>query len=56
LDKIKLLYVFKVFYKNSNVFIVTNDDKVYAFGNNSNGVLGFGNYKAYLIIKKEFSL
>jgi hypothetical protein len=25
--------------------MVTNDDKVYAFGNNSNGVLGFGNYK-----------
>ncbi len=45
LNKIKFLYVFKDFSKNSNVFIATNDDKVYALGNNSNGVLGFGNYK-----------
>jgi alpha-tubulin suppressor-like RCC1 family protein len=39
LNEIKLLYVFN----KNNVLIVTNDDKVFAFGNNIYGVLGFGN-------------
>jgi alpha-tubulin suppressor-like RCC1 family protein len=39
LNEIKLSYIFK----NNNVLIVTNDDKVFAFGSNNNGVLGFGN-------------
>jgi hypothetical protein len=47
-NQIKLLFVFKqyVFCDKQyydNVLIVTNDDKVFAFGNNSCGVLGFGN-------------
>jgi hypothetical protein len=43
LNEIKLLYVFKDYNNNNNVLIVTNDDKVFAFGNNKWGVLGFGN-------------
>jgi alpha-tubulin suppressor-like RCC1 family protein len=39
LNKIKLLYVLNY----NNVLIVTNDDKVFAFGSNWRGVLGFGN-------------
>ncbi len=38
MNGIKLLYVFK----SNNVLIVTNDDKVFAFGNNNRGVLDFG--------------
>jgi alpha-tubulin suppressor-like RCC1 family protein len=41
LSEIKFLYVFKDF--KNNVLIVTNDDKVFAFGDNKWGVLGFGN-------------
>jgi alpha-tubulin suppressor-like RCC1 family protein len=37
LNKIKFLYIF-----DSNKFIVTEDDKVFATGSNSKGVLGFG--------------
>jgi alpha-tubulin suppressor-like RCC1 family protein len=44
LSEIKCLYVFKDYYKNDkNVLIVTNDDNVFAFGDNNYGVLGFGN-------------
>jgi alpha-tubulin suppressor-like RCC1 family protein len=44
LSKIKCLYVFKDYYKNDkNVLIVTNDDNVFALGDNNCGVLGFGN-------------
>jgi alpha-tubulin suppressor-like RCC1 family protein len=39
LQEIKLLYAFK----NFNLFFVTKDDKVFAFGSNDCGVLGFGN-------------
>jgi alpha-tubulin suppressor-like RCC1 family protein len=38
LSEIKVLYIFK----NNNALIVTNDDKVFTFGNNNNGVLVFG--------------
>ncbi len=41
LSEIKLLYIFKN-YNENNALIVTNDDKVFAFGDNSYGVLGFG--------------
>jgi alpha-tubulin suppressor-like RCC1 family protein len=43
LNEIKLLHVFKDNFNKNNVLIVTNDDKVFAFGNNNRGVLGFGN-------------
>jgi hypothetical protein len=43
LSEIKLLYVFKDIFDKNNVLIVTNDDKVFAFGNNYWGVLGFPN-------------
>jgi alpha-tubulin suppressor-like RCC1 family protein len=36
-------YVFEDYENKKNVFIVTNDDKVFAFGNNDFGDLGFGN-------------
>jgi len=39
-QNIKLLYVFEYFGKN--VFLVTNEDKVYCFGFNRRGLLGFG--------------
>jgi alpha-tubulin suppressor-like RCC1 family protein len=55
LNEIKLLSVFRV--NNPNILIVTNDDKVFAFGHNSNGILGFGNdYKINeLTINEELS-
>ncbi len=40
MNKIKCLYVMI-----DNVLIVTNDDKVFTSGNNSYGVLGFGDNK-----------
>jgi hypothetical protein len=43
LSEIKLLYVFKDYLSENNVLIVTNGDKVFVFGNNYKGVLGFGN-------------
>jgi alpha-tubulin suppressor-like RCC1 family protein len=43
LSEIKLLYVFKDNFNKNNVLIVTNDDKIFAFGNNYWGVLGFSN-------------
>ncbi len=39
-QNIKILYVFTN--HKENVFLVTNDDKVYCFGSNSFGLLGFG--------------
>jgi len=44
IENIKLFYVCKVYSKTSenNVLIVTNDDKIYVFGRNYCGVLGFG--------------
>ncbi len=53
MNEIKLLYVFT----KNNILIVTNDDKVFAFGNNSNGVLGFANYRELneLTINEELS-
>jgi hypothetical protein len=39
LSEIKVLYIFK----NNCALIVTNDEKVFAFGNNNNGVSVFGN-------------
>jgi alpha-tubulin suppressor-like RCC1 family protein len=52
-DKIKLLYVFS----KNNVFLVTNDDKIFAFGDNKGRVLGFGhkNSISELTINKELS-
>jgi alpha-tubulin suppressor-like RCC1 family protein len=56
LNEIKLLYIFEDFFfenKNKyNVFIVTNDDKVYASGINQFGVLGFGHQYE----KQEFTV
>jgi alpha-tubulin suppressor-like RCC1 family protein len=43
LNEIKLLYVFGDAINKNNVLIVTHDDKVFAFGDNEWGVLGFGN-------------
>jgi hypothetical protein len=40
---IKLLYIFKDYENKSNLFIVKKKDKVLTFGENSFGVLGFGN-------------
>jgi hypothetical protein len=53
LNEIRLLHVFN----GNNVFIVTNDDKVFAFGANGCGVLGFGNNNRVndLIINEELS-
>jgi alpha-tubulin suppressor-like RCC1 family protein len=42
LNEINFLYVFKYLESKSNVFVATNDDKIYAFGDNRYGVLGFG--------------
>ncbi len=43
-QNIKLLHVFKDLFKEKlNVFLVTNDDKVYCLGSNRNGLLDFGN-------------
>jgi alpha-tubulin suppressor-like RCC1 family protein len=60
LNEIKFLFVFKKYeYKKAfnNVLIVTNDDKVFAFGNNIYGVLGFGNEIEVnqLILNEELS-
>jgi hypothetical protein len=44
---IKILYVFKDNANKSNVFIVTNNDKVYAFGENTYGVLGLGHSEEF---------
>ncbi len=41
LNEIKLLYVFENNENKKSVLIVTNGDKAFAFGNNSNGVLWF---------------
>jgi E3 ubiquitin-protein ligase HERC2 len=40
LINIKIIYVFG--YKETKVIVVTKDDKCYAFGQNTDGVLGFG--------------
>ncbi len=57
LNEIKLLYVFKDFGNYNNVLIVTNDDKIFAFGDNCLGVLGFGNTNTVneLTINEELS-
>jgi alpha-tubulin suppressor-like RCC1 family protein len=56
LNEIKLLYIFEDFFVENenkyNVFIVTNEDKVYASGINKFGVLGFG----HKYEKQEFTL
>jgi alpha-tubulin suppressor-like RCC1 family protein len=44
LNEIKFLYISEQWGDEKSVFIVTNDDKVFAFGNNGNGVLGFGHF------------
>jgi alpha-tubulin suppressor-like RCC1 family protein len=56
LNEIKLLYVFKD-YNENNALIVTNDDKVFAFGSNSYGVLGFGHWSQIkeITINEELS-
>jgi alpha-tubulin suppressor-like RCC1 family protein len=41
-QRVKVLYVFEDVLKGYNVFIVTKDDKTYAFGYNSHNRLGFG--------------
>ncbi len=48
-QRVKILYIFenyewhsKLVLKGYNVLIVTKDDKTYAFGENSLGLLGFG--------------
>ncbi len=44
-SQVKALYIFKhksVISRKSNVFIIMNDDKAFAFGPNNYGVLGFG--------------
>jgi hypothetical protein len=45
LRELKFFYVFKNFIEESNVFIVTNEDKVFCLGSNNYGVLGFGHQK-----------
>jgi alpha-tubulin suppressor-like RCC1 family protein len=40
-QRVKILYVFE----RNNVFIVTKNDKTYAFGENSENLLGFGHYR-----------
>jgi alpha-tubulin suppressor-like RCC1 family protein/tRNA A-37 threonylcarbamoyl transferase component Bud32 len=44
-NDIKNIYIFKDFFQENNAFVITNDDKVYGFGCNTNGVLGFGHRK-----------
>jgi len=57
IENIKLFYIFKDNSYESNVFIVTNDDKIHAYGGNSTGVLGFGYQKSVsqLTINDELS-
>jgi alpha-tubulin suppressor-like RCC1 family protein/tRNA A-37 threonylcarbamoyl transferase component Bud32 len=60
LNEIKLLYVFKQSHSDNvyeNAFLVTNEDKVYAFGYNKFGFLGFGDSKKIkkLLINKDLS-
>jgi alpha-tubulin suppressor-like RCC1 family protein len=56
-NEIKIIF----FYKESNLFIITNDDKVFVFGNNDYGDLGFGNLsygnnnKTKLTLNEELS-
>jgi len=54
-QSIQLFHVFNNF--ESNVFIVTNEDKIYTFGYNSDGVLGFGHKNSVneLTINEELS-
>jgi hypothetical protein len=51
LNEIKVLFVFKDHENRSNVLIVKNDDKVFAFGSNYRGLLGFGNNKSIIQLK-----
>jgi RCC1 and BTB domain-containing protein len=51
LNEIKVLFVFKDPENRSNVLIVKNDDKVFAFGSNYCGLLGFGNNKSITQLK-----
>jgi hypothetical protein len=56
INEIKFLYVYEDFFIENvnkyNVFVITNNDKVFASGINKFGVLGFGhNYE-----KKEFTI
>jgi len=59
IENIKLFHVFEDENEDHerNVFIVTNDDKIYAFGRNCNGVLGFGhmNEVGELTVNEELS-
>jgi hypothetical protein len=57
LNEIKLLHIFKDKLNDRNVLIVTNDDKVFAFGLNNWGVLGFGHQNSVkeLTINEELS-
>jgi alpha-tubulin suppressor-like RCC1 family protein len=41
-QRVKILYVFEDYDVFRNVLIVTKDDKTYAFGENSDNLLGFG--------------
>ena len=42
--QIKYFHVFNDNFSGSNVLFITFDDKVFAFGSNSYGVLGFGHW------------
>jgi alpha-tubulin suppressor-like RCC1 family protein len=60
IQNIQLFYVFKRNFiggEKTDVFIITNDDKVYAVGSNVNGVLGFGHENSVneLTINEELS-
>jgi len=57
IQNIQLFYVFVDFVGGRNVFIVTNDDNVYALGYNWNGVLGLGHENSVneLTINEELS-
>ncbi len=46
-QRVKILYVFQDYKNDINVLIVTKDDKTYAFGRNSLGILGFGHKRNY---------
>jgi alpha-tubulin suppressor-like RCC1 family protein len=57
LSKIKYTYAFQHKANECNIFIITNEDKVYGFGYNKRGVLGFGHDKnvKLLTLNEELS-
>ena len=56
LGEIRLVYVFGHRSNECNIFIITNEDKVYGFGYNTRGVLGFGHDKNIKLLTQNKEL